>query len=65
MIPPPLDLSKLKVLPLASRHSLTNAEEILIDPARTPPPCPDHLTTVIADWRKPSAPPAPAAPPSS
>jgi hypothetical protein len=49
VIPAPLDLSKLKVLPLASRHSLTNAEEILIDPARTPPPCPDHLTTVLDD----------------
>ncbi len=47
MIPPPLDLSKLKVLPLASRHSLTNAEEILIDPALPPPPCPDHLAAVI------------------
>ncbi len=49
VIPPPLDLSKLKVLPLASRHSLTKAEEILIDPARTPTPCPDHLTTVLDD----------------
>lgn len=28
----PLDLSKLKVFPLAERHHLTRAEEILIDP---------------------------------
>ncbi len=33
----PLDLSKLKVLPLDQRESLTSVEEILIDPDSTPP----------------------------
>jgi hypothetical protein len=37
----PLDLSKLRILPLAARRSLTHADEILIDPDATPPPCPD------------------------
>ena len=35
---PPLDLSRLKVLPLAERRSLTRVEDILIDPAREPAP---------------------------
>lgn len=34
----PLDLSKLKVYPLAERTSLTRADEILIDPASVPRP---------------------------
>ena len=34
----PLDMSKLKVFPLAERHSLTRADEILISPDVLPPP---------------------------
>jgi hypothetical protein len=34
----PLDLNRLKVFPLAQRHHLTRAEEILIDPAAAPKP---------------------------
>ena len=37
----PLDLSKLRILPLAARRSLTRADEILVDPDSAPPPCPD------------------------
>lgn len=37
----PLDLSKLKVFPLAQRKSLTRADDILIDPDRPAPACSD------------------------
>jgi hypothetical protein len=43
----PLDLSKLKVLPLRERHSLTKADEILIDPEAAPRPCPDQIAPLI------------------
>jgi hypothetical protein len=36
---PPLDLSRLKVLPLAERKSLTRIEEILVEPSDPPPAC--------------------------
>ena len=39
----PLDLSKLKVYPLAERRSLTRAEDILIDPDSAPKPLPAEL----------------------
>jgi hypothetical protein len=39
----PLDLSRLKVLPLARRNSLTTVDQILIDPESAPPPLPDPL----------------------
>src|SRR5271156_2868623 len=39
----PLDLTKLKILPLAARKSLTRADEILIDPDSSPPPCPERV----------------------
>ncbi len=35
----PLDLTKLKVLPLAQRRSLARLEDILIDPDSAPPSC--------------------------
>jgi hypothetical protein len=37
--PEPLDLSKLKMLPLAKRDSMTSIDEVLIDPASNPPDC--------------------------
>jgi hypothetical protein len=43
----PLDLTKLKILPLASRRSLTRADEILIDPDAEPPPCPDRVAALV------------------
>jgi len=40
---PPLDLSKLKVYPLAERRSLTRAEDILIAPDSAPKPLSEEL----------------------
>ncbi|HEY6169372.1 MAG TPA: hypothetical protein VI454_15125, partial [Verrucomicrobiae bacterium] len=51
MKPPvqPLDLSKLKVFPLAQRLSLTKAEDILINPDTTPPPCPPTVAESVRE----------------
>lgn len=35
----PLDLKRVKVLPLAQRQSLSRIENLLVDPARPAPPC--------------------------
>jgi hypothetical protein len=35
----PLDLRRIKVRPLAERRSLTRADDILVDPESSPPPC--------------------------
>jgi hypothetical protein len=43
----PLDLSRLKVLPLAERRSLTRADDILIDPARAAKPVSGELQQQI------------------
>jgi hypothetical protein len=43
----PLDLSRLKVFPLAERASLTRADAILIDPNSQPKPCSDHNAALI------------------
>jgi len=45
----PLDLCKLKVLPLAERRSLTRADEILVDPGAPPPPCTDLVARLAAE----------------
>src|SRR6266700_1483694 len=37
--PQPFDLGKVKVPPLAERHSLSLLERILVDPNRPPPAC--------------------------
>jgi hypothetical protein len=42
-----LDLRKLRVRPLAERHSLTAVEEILVDPDRPAPPCPAPTASLI------------------
>jgi len=39
--PEPLDLSRLKVRPLAERASQSRLEDILVEPADDPPPCPE------------------------
>jgi len=45
----PLDLSKVRVHPLAERKSLSSLEEILIRPSTPPPPCPpDHQPLLAA-----------------
>ncbi len=38
----PIDLTKLKVLPLAQRKSQARLEDILIDPEAAPGPCSEH-----------------------
>ena len=45
----PLDLTRLKVLPLAERQSLTRIEEILLDPDAAPPACPEPIVARVAD----------------
>lgn len=45
----PLDLSKLKVLPLAQRNSLTTVDQILIDPDKAAKPCSEQNTARIKE----------------
>jgi len=45
----PLDLSRLKVLPLSERKNLTTADAILIDPDSAPPACSPQNLATIAD----------------
>ncbi len=45
----PLELSRLKVYPLAERTSLTQVDEILIDPQSSPPLCRESNLAVIRD----------------
>jgi hypothetical protein len=45
--PAPLDPRRLRVLPLASRKSLTTIDEILVDPDAPPPPAPAELAAEI------------------
>ncbi len=43
----PLDLSRLKVFPLAKRQNLTRADEILVDPDSDPRPCSNANAALI------------------
>ena len=45
----PLDLSRLRVRPLAERRSLTRADEILVDPDSSPPPCSDRVASAVGE----------------
>ena len=45
----PLDLSQLKVLPLAMRKSLTRADDILVDPDSPAPPVAPAIAARIAE----------------
>jgi hypothetical protein len=45
----PLDLSRLKVLPLSERHSLTTVDQILIDPAAAAKPLSDQNTIRVRE----------------
>jgi hypothetical protein len=45
----PIDLRRLKVFPLAQRHHLTRADEILLDPAGAPRPCSEANLTLIRE----------------
>jgi hypothetical protein len=49
VIPEPLDLTKLKVFPLAERRSLTMADEVLVDPDSVVPPCSAQLAAIVLD----------------
>lgn len=49
MTPAPLDLSRLKVLPLHQRCSLTRADDILLDPAALPAPVGEPAAAAIRD----------------
>lgn len=44
----PIDLTKLKVLPLAQRDSQARLEDILIDPDSAPAPCPEQNMAAIS-----------------
>src|SRR3984957_16220901 len=43
----PLDLSRLKVFPLAERRNLTRADEILVDPESSPKACSEVSASAI------------------
>jgi hypothetical protein len=45
--PQPLDLRRLKVLPLSERRSLTRVEDILVDPAAQPRPLPPEAALAV------------------
>jgi len=45
----PLDLSKLRVFPLAERDSLTRADDILLDPEAPPAKCPERVAPLVGD----------------
>jgi len=47
--PAPLDLKRVKVLPLAQRRSLNSLERMLQDASQPPPPCPAETSPLIAD----------------
>ncbi|HEY2083270.1 MAG TPA: hypothetical protein VGI88_10830 [Verrucomicrobiae bacterium] len=48
----PLDLKRVKVLPLSQRRSLSAIEKILVDPSKTPPSCPPEIEPLILDCAK-------------
>jgi hypothetical protein len=45
--PEPLDLSRLKVYPLAQRRSLARIEDVLVEPTSDPPPCSDAVAELV------------------
>ena len=47
--PQPLDLSRLQVLPLAQRESLSSLEKILVDPAAPPTGCPPKIAAAVRE----------------
>ena len=48
-LPPPLDLTNIKVYPLAQRRSLSAIEKILINPDSPPPSCPPEMLADIGN----------------
>ena len=47
--PEPLDTTRVKVFPLATRRSLSSVEAILVDPGASPAACSDSQQKAIAD----------------
>ena len=45
----PLDLSHLKVYPLAERQSLTRADEIVVEPDSPAKPCSEQIAMRVRD----------------
>lgn len=45
----PLNLTQLKVFPLAERKSLTTLDELLVEPADNPPPIAEAVAAQVAD----------------
>jgi hypothetical protein len=45
----PLDLKRIKVLPLLRRKSLSSLEKILVDPDQPPPHCPADTLAIVRD----------------
>lgn len=45
----PLDLKRIKVMPLLRRKHLSSLEKLLIDPDQAPPPCPPGILATIRD----------------
>ena len=45
----PMDLSKLRVFPLAERKSLTRVDEILIEPDAPLKPCTEQTASLVED----------------
>lgn len=43
----PLDPTRLRAFPLASRESLSSIDEILVDPDEPPPPCPAPIAAQV------------------
>jgi hypothetical protein len=51
-LPKPLDLKRVKVYPLAERHSESTLMEILVDPDSAPPPLPKELADAVRESAK-------------
>ena len=45
--PEPFDLKRLKVYPLADRHSMSRVEDILVEPANTLSPSPGPVAPAV------------------
>src|SRR5208283_2884233 len=43
----PLDLQRLKVLPLRERRSLSRVEDVVVDPESVPPALPDEASAAV------------------
>lgn len=49
IFPQPLDLGRIKVLPLDRRESLNSLAKTLVDPAKPPPACPPKIAAAVQE----------------